>query len=143
MVFQKRKAFHLIAVGLLLSVTIYSQQTPQHPIDKALEACLDKDSTTAGMVDCIGKAYDKWDKELNRVYAELMKRLSPDARTKLKEAQVQWLKFRDAEFQMQGGIYSKLEGTMYIPMSADSRMQVVKNRALELKSYLDLLKDAQ
>src|SRR5205809_500344 len=129
MTFQNRKGFHVIAVGLLLSVTIYPQQTPQHPIDKALEACLDKDSTTAGMVDCIGKAYDKWDKELNRVYAELMKRLSPAARVKLKEAQVQWLKFRDAEFQMQGGIYSKLEGTLYIPMSADSRMQVVKNRA--------------
>ena len=123
-----------------MSVTTYSQQTPKQPIDKALEACLDKDSTTAGMVDCIGKAYDKWDKELNRVYAELMKRLTQDARAKLKEAQVQWLKFRDAEFQMQSGIYSRLEGTMYIPMSADSRMQVVKNRALELKSYLDLLK---
>jgi len=140
MSFQKRKGVHLIAVGLLMSVTTYSQQTPKQPIDKALEACLDKDSTTAGMVDCIGKAYDKWDKELNRLYAELMKRLTQDARAKLKEAQVQWLKFRDAEFQMQSGIYSRLEGTMYIPMSADSRMQVVKNRALELKSYLDLLK---
>jgi uncharacterized protein YecT (DUF1311 family) len=61
----------------------------------------------------------------------------------LKEAQVQWLKFRDSEFQLQGEIYSKPEGTMYIPMSADSQMQAVKKRALELKAYLDLLKAAQ
>lgn len=137
------KGFHLIAIVVLLSGISYAQEPSKHPIDKALEACLDKNSSTAGMVDCIGKAYDKWDKELNRVYAELMKRLSPDARAKLKEAQLQWLKFRDSEFKLQEGIYSKLEGTMYIPMSADSRMQVVKNRALELKSYLDLLKESQ
>jgi hypothetical protein len=40
-------------------------------------------------------------------------------------------------------IYARLEGTMYIPMRADSRMQLVKNRALELKSHLDLLKESQ
>src|SRR5712691_9934792 len=130
MVFQKRKAFHLIAVGLLLSVTIYSQQTPQHPIDKALEACLDKDSTTVGMVDCIGKAYEKWDKELNRIYAELMKKLIPEGKANLKDAQLHWLKFRDSEFKLQDSIYSTLEGTMYIPMRASDRMELVKKRAV-------------
>lgn len=30
---------------------------------------------------------------------------------------------------------------MYIPMRADSRMQIVKKRAIELSDYLDLLKD--
>ena len=140
---QKREGVHLVITVVLLSGMVYAQQTTKHPIDKMLEACLDKNSTTAGMVDCISKADDRWDKELNRVYAELMKRLSPDARAKLKEAQVQWLKFRDSEFQLQGEIFSKLEGTMYIPMSADSQMQVVKKRALDLKAYLDLSKAAQ
>ena len=140
---QTREGVHLVITVVLLGGMVYAQQTTKHPIDKMLEACLAKNSTTAGTVDCISKAEDKWDKEMNRVYAELMKRLSPDARAKLKEAQVQWLKFRDSEFQLQGEIYSKLEGTMYIPMSADSQMQVVKKRALELKAYLDLLKAAQ
>jgi len=80
---------------------------------------------------------------LNTLYAELMNRLSPDTKAKLKEAQLQWLKFRESEFKLQDGIYSKLEGTMYISMRADSRMQLVKNRALELKSYVDLLKESQ
>ncbi len=36
-----------------------------------------------------------------------------------------------------------MEGTMYIPMSPDSRMQVVKNPALELQSWLDSIRDSQ
>jgi len=95
------------------------------------------------MVECEDKAYDKWDKELNRLYTELMKKVSPDAKATLKEAQVQWLKFRDSEFKLLDAIYAKLDGTMYIPMHIDSRMEVVKRRALELQSHLELLKDSQ
>jgi len=80
---------------------------------------------------------------LNRVYAELMKRLIPEGTATLKEAQVQRLKFRDSEFKLQVGIYSTLEGTMCIPTRASDRMELVKKRALELKSYLDLLKEQQ
>jgi uncharacterized protein YecT (DUF1311 family) len=138
-----RKEFCLITIVLSLLGIGYAQETPKHAIDKALDACLDKNQSTAGMVECEDKAYDKWDKELNRLYGELMKKISPDAKATLKEAQVQWLKFRDAEFKLQDALYSKLEGTMYIPMRADSRMQLVKKRALELKSHLDLLKDSQ
>lgn len=131
----------LLVVVLLMSGIGHAQETPKHPIDKALEACLDKDSTTAGMTNCIGKAYEKWDKELNRIYAELMKKLSPEGKVNLKDAQLQWLKFRDSEFKLQDSIYSTLEGTMYIPMRASDRMELVKKRAVELKSHLELLKE--
>jgi uncharacterized protein YecT (DUF1311 family) len=135
--------FPLIVIVLLMSAIGDAQETPKHPIDKALDACLDKDSTTAGMTNCIGKAYEKWDKELNRIYAELMKKLSPEGKANLKDAQLQWLKFRDSEFKLQDSVYSTLEGTMYIPMRASDRMEVVKKRAVELKSHLELLKEAQ
>jgi uncharacterized protein YecT (DUF1311 family) len=104
---------------------------------------MEKNQTTAGMVDCIGKAYTEWDSELNSVYNELMKQLDTAGKASLKAAQVQWLKFRDSEFKLIDAVYSSLQGTMYIPMHADSRMQIVKNRALELKSYLDILKDGR
>jgi len=138
-----RKAIHLIAILFFMCSISFAQETAKHPIDKSLDACLDKDSSTAGMVNCIGEAYAKWDKEMNRLYAELMKRLGADGKAVLKDAQVQWLKFRDAEFKLLSSIYDKIEGTMYIPMRADSRMQIVKNRAIELKANLDLVKDFQ
>ena len=136
-----RKGFHLIVIVCAMWTMSYAQETSKHPIDKALDACLDKNSSTAGMTNCIGGAYEKWDKELNRLSAELMKRLGPDGKATLKEAQVQWLKFRDSEFKLLDDIYSKLEGTMYIPMRASDRMELVKKRAVELKSHLELLKE--
>jgi len=49
-----------------------SQEPSQHPIDKALDACTDKNGSTAGMVQCTDKAYAAWDKELNKNYGLLM-----------------------------------------------------------------------
>ena len=72
----------------------YAQQPSKHPIENSLETCLDRNQSTAGMVECIDKAYAGWDRELNRCYTELMKKLCQDAGKKLKDAQIQWLKSR-------------------------------------------------
>ncbi|MDQ1592427.1 MAG: hypothetical protein QOG71_3054 [Pyrinomonadaceae bacterium] len=45
---------------------------------------------------CAARARDKADAELNRVYRELMKDTSGAERAKLRDAQLAWLKFRDA-----------------------------------------------
>src|SRR5205807_4627277 len=95
-----RRGINLIAILFSMCAISFAQETAKHPIDKALDACLDKNTSTAGMTNCIGEAYGKWDRELNRLYAELMKRLGADGKSTLKEAQVQWLKFRDAEFKL-------------------------------------------
>jgi hypothetical protein len=42
------------------------------------------------------------------------------------------------EFKFIDSIYDTLQGTMYIPMRIDARMEVVKKRATELKDFLDL-----
>lgn len=138
-----RRRLSIPAALLSLSLVGYAQQPAKHAIDKTLETCLDRNPSTAGMVECIDKAYAGWDRELNRCYTDLMKKLGPEAGQKLKESQIQWLKFRDLEFGVLDSIYSRLDGTMYIPMRADSRMEIVKKRALELKSHLELLKESQ
>jgi uncharacterized protein YecT (DUF1311 family) len=132
---------HLLLAMALLATPGSAQERKEYPIDKALEHCTDKDGSTAGMVNCIDKAYAAWDKELNRVYNELARVLDQPGKQALKTAQQEWIKYRDVEFKLIDSVYEKLEGTMYIPMRADSRMQIVKRRAIELNDYLDLLKD--
>ena len=68
-----------LSVLLLATVSGAQEQTP-HAIDKALEACIDKNGSTAGMVECTDKAYAAWDKELNKNYGELMRALEPSRR---------------------------------------------------------------
>ena len=128
----------LVFVLLLATVSIAQEQT-QHPIDKALEACIDKNGSTAGMVECTDKAYAAWDKELNKNYSELMRTLKPKQKEALRLAELEWIKYRDLDFRLIASIYDTMDGTMYIPMRIDAHMEVIKKRALQLKGFLDLI----
>jgi uncharacterized protein YecT (DUF1311 family) len=119
-----------------------AQEESKHPIDKALDACIDKNGSTAGMVECTDRAYKAWDKELNKNYVALMRALKPAQKEVLRTAQLEWIKNRDADFKLIDSIYDSLQGTMYIPMRIDARLEVVKKRALELQNYLELTSDA-
>ena len=132
----------VVSIFLLGTIAIAQEQT-QHPIDKALEACIDKNGSTAGMVECTDKAYAAWDKELNKNYGELMRTMKPSQKETLRLAQLEWIKFRDLDFKLIDSVYDTMQGTMYIPMRVDARMEVVKKRALELKGYLDLVTEGE
>ena len=128
---------------LLLATVSLAQKEPDHPIDKALEACIDKNGSTAGMVECTDKAYAAWDKELNKNYGELMRTLKASQKEALRLAQLEWIKYRDLDFKLIDSLYDTMQGTMYIPMRIDARMEVVKKRALELKGFLDLVQEGE
>jgi uncharacterized protein YecT (DUF1311 family) len=132
----------VFSVFLLAAIAI-AQEPTQHPIDKALEACIDKNGSTAGMVVCTDKAYAAWDKELNKSYGELMRTLKPSQKETLRLAQLEWIKYRDLDFKLIDSVYDTKQGTMYIPMRIDARMEVVKKRALELKGYLDMVAEGE
>ncbi len=133
----------IIATVLIFPLSVSADRTTKHPIDKAEEACIDKDGSTAGMTKCADKAYVMWDKELNENYKALMKELSPKNRETLQAAQRKWMDYRDQEFKLIDAIYSQLEGTMYIPMRVEERIAIVKQRALKLGSHLELLKEGR
>jgi uncharacterized protein YecT (DUF1311 family) len=145
---KKRFAF-LTIVLICVSCTLataagpLNQDLSPHPIDKALEACIDKNGSTAGMVECTDKAYAAWDQELNKSYGKLMRALKPSQKEALRLAQLEWIKYRDLDFKLIDSVYDTMQGTMYIPMRIDARMEVVKKRALELKGYLDLIQEGE
>ncbi len=136
----KRSVLFLVLV-LLFPGRSFSQSQKKHPIDKALETCIDKDSSTAGMTRCADKALEMWDKELNRAYNELSAKLDPKGKQSLKAAQMDWIKYRDSEYGLIDLVYSGLQGTMYIPMRIEARTDIVRKRAVALKDYIDLLKE--
>jgi len=135
------KLFLALVSVLLLAAASIAQEQPQHPIDKALDACIEKNGSTAGMVECTDKAYAAWDKELNKNYVELMRALNPKQKEALRLAQMEWIKYRDLEFKSLDSVYDTMDGTMYIPMRIAAHLEVIKKRALELKDRLDLVKE--
>ena len=135
--------YGILLLFLLLPTLVSAQEAQPHPIDKALEVCVEKDPSTAGMVSCTDAAYKKWDQELNKNYRTLMAGLKPAGKQLLKSAQLSWITYRDNEFKLIDSIYDRIQGTMYIPMRIDEKMQIVKQRALALASRVDILGEAE
>jgi uncharacterized protein YecT (DUF1311 family) len=109
----------------------------QHPIDKSVEEQIAQDSSTAGERRAYEQGSQMWDQEMNKIYRELLKRLDIPQQTALKNAQRNWLKFRDAESLALVQITQKLEGTMWLPVPSARLYKINRQRALDLKGYLE------
>ncbi len=126
----------IITLFLTFTLSQIIAQT-QHPIDAELDKCTEENFSTFGTVECITKATESWDKELNKNYKQLQKLLPAAQQESLKTAQIQWIKYRDSEIQLLYKVYSNLEGSMWQPIVASRKLDITKQRALELKSYID------
>jgi uncharacterized protein YecT (DUF1311 family) len=134
----------LLLILLLIpaaGVDARTQEQTEHAIDKAMGVCVDRDPSTAGMTQCIFTAAEAWDRELNKNYNKLLAKLDAKGKQTLKAAQLEWIRYRDAEYKLIDAVYFSLEGSMYVPMRAEDRLRVVKKRALELASYLGLIEE--
>ena len=91
------------------------------------------------MIQCSSIAENEWDKELNKYYNLLLTKLNVDEKQKLKNTQRYWLIYRDNELSFSGTMYYNMEGTMWRVAAAGRSCDIVKERALELKNYYDVL----
>lgn len=122
---------------------IFGQIRPQeYLIDKQLKTCLDsmENQSTVGMIGCTENALNSWDIEMNKYYKLLSDTLlSANEKQRLKSAQKKWIEFRDLEFSFIEIAYSNLQGSMWSVVMSGKKLEVVKQRALELKAYYDSL----
>ncbi|MDM8562650.1 DUF1311 domain-containing protein [Candidatus Marithioploca araucensis] len=139
MLIRSKKSLCLIAGLSLVSSFIHAEE--KHPIDIKTEACMEKDYSTLGMMNCSAQSEKLWDTELNRVYRGLQSQLNEKAKKQLKNAQLQWLKYRNAEFKAIDEIYSVLYeksggGTMWRLLPINAKVEIIKERVLVLTGYL-------
>ncbi|UUV22554.1 lysozyme inhibitor LprI family protein [Paenimyroides aestuarii] len=131
-----KKFFTILMI--VFSVMIYGQTNNIHQIDKELKDCFDLEEnyTTKGMVDCINSATTKWDAELNMKYKKLLSILTVQQKEKLKISQREWIEYRDKEIEFSIQIYSDMQGTMWIPISAQKKLDLIRQRTIDLENYL-------
>jgi uncharacterized protein YecT (DUF1311 family) len=60
----------------------------------------------------------------------------------LRLSQLEWIKHRDLEFKFIDSMFDTFQGTMYIPMRVGARLEIIKERAVKLKSHLEVYQDA-
>lgn len=122
----------------VLAAALPGQNSPPHPIDVRAEACTAANPSGHGETQCYAAAEKEWDGELNRAYRELQSAASPAEKARLLAAQKAWLAFRDAEFTLIDELYAGRSGSMFVPMHAYRRMDVVRARARDLIRYARL-----
>lgn len=125
----------LLALCTLAAVPALANGADSDSIEQALKDCMDEDYSTAGMVSCIHKAHDSWDKMLNIWYSKLMDTLPAEDAKELQKSQRQWLAFRDAEFEAINAVYRQQDGTMYHLIRTSDRADIVESRAKTLRHY--------
>ena len=111
-----RTALALLTTFLLLASGPQAAQAAEHfcgqrtahPIDKALGAASERSGgVTVDLIDAQNAAYAAWDKELNRIYAQVLKAAGPGRRDTLRAAQRAWLAFDTAQGQWDSAIFAE------------------------------------
>ncbi|NYE30318.1 uncharacterized protein YecT (DUF1311 family) [Rhodanobacter sp. K2T2] len=113
----------------------------QDPTAVVLNHCLNDaaNASTAGQTDCEATATQAYDHRMNAAYATLMRKLPPNVAADLRASQRTWLTFRDQEAKARGALYETRQGTMYVPMQADDATNFIRDRALQLESYVAVM----
>lgn len=110
-------------------------------IDILESKCIHKNNiSNSETCNCINKARESWDLELNKYYILLKEKLPKEAFEILKESQKEWIIYRDKEFLFISKFYFQVkEGTMWYEVAAHKKKEIVKARTLELKEYYEML----
>jgi uncharacterized protein YecT (DUF1311 family) len=126
---------------LVICPKAFSQPpTKSYKIDTILNKCIDK--TNGGdisIISCLQKAEMNWDAELNKTFRLLLSKLDSSDQRKLREAQRQWIIYKDKEIKFFTDVYGKQDGTMWNLSISDKRMQLIRQRTVELLDYYEIL----
>ena len=133
---MKKSLLQCIALCAFFAVCLScSAQEKPHPIDTWLEKATEKDPSTAAVKQATYYASDMWDKEMNKSYQHLMKRLPKEKQEILRESQKQWIKFRDADREVLSRIVADQQGRIYQVTDPSDWLELVRSRALQLDEY--------
>ena len=118
-----------------------SEKIIVNQIDAVQAQCLKKAHATMPRAKCYSAASDAWQKKVEVTYAALLKKLSPEMKKTLEDGQTAWLKYQEEEENLIGNLYPG-RGTGYISVRIIEIMKAYKDRALELESHLQTVKDS-
>lgn len=126
--------------GLLLVCSIWGAllvpnaqaQPPGRNIDQQLLSCKNKAVSTLDSQDCYSMAATAWDHELNAQYQALMQGQSDAFKTQLRTSQRAWIKYKDSYYEAMNAFYQQQQGTIWTLVAAEQKLNVIRDKALDL-----------
>ena len=111
------------------------------PIDKVERECISKTASTYEMNRCSQIAQQSWEKDIQNSLVELKKFLSSEDYKKLQLSQSSWENYKNKDYALINSVISYKQGTMYLNFREGWRTEIVKQRALILREYLNTFKE--
>lgn len=111
------------------------------PIDKAERECISKTADTYEMNRCSQVAQQSWEKDIHKNLTELKKVLNTQDYKILQLSQVSWENYKNNEYTLIDTIIAYKQGTMYLNFCEGWRTELVKQRALILRQYLNTIQE--
>ena len=134
----------LLIAGLLLLGAIAFAGKYENELTERMKVAEEKAQTgwdsgvRADMVNASLDLDKEWEKEMNKVYDLILKKLPAKEKTKFKSEQQKWLKNRESQVQKAYDKYTKEEGPrMAGELAAIERLSITKERVLELAKRYD------
>ena len=94
----------------------------------------DDPQSQAEMNICADKEFRTADAALNRVYNQLSAKLDEGERAKLKEVELAWLKYRDAECEFEASFYER--GSMQPLIYSTCLTHITKTRTADIRTQI-------
>ena len=136
------KKLFLIFISLIfLSCSYSTAQEILHPIDKAEQECISKTSDTQVMNQCSITAQNAWEKEIKKTLSQLKSVLDKESYKSLIKSQNDWERYKFDEFEAIGNMLKDKQGTMYLNVDNGLKVDIVRQRALQLQEYLKRIND--
>jgi uncharacterized protein YecT (DUF1311 family) len=120
----------------VLSAMLGGSLGTRFPIPTVAQADCSNPLTQSQMNSCAARSAQESDKKLNQAYQQLKSSLSDkQQKQRLTEAQLAWLKFRDAHCAFERGVYSggSIAPTIYYSCLSE----VTQQRTKQIQSDLD------
>lgn len=122
-----------------LKAQISEIENSKHPIDTMFMNCQNGKICYCGSTSsCATPAIEEWDAYLNKYYNLLLKKINNKTnKENLINAQIAWIKYKDAEFKNSKGlIYGEGDtGSFHPALVALNHLLFIRARALELEAY--------
>jgi uncharacterized protein YecT (DUF1311 family) len=124
----------LLSIGIAAAEPFCGGDAP-HPIDVWFDKTIESKTTTADIRAVQAEAHQRWDAVLNQLYKDIMAKLSGRDGKQFKQAQRNWLGFRETEMQfLSTSVYT--DGTMAPVILSDVGLKMLKTRVCQLMTHL-------
>ncbi len=133
---------HNYAISIVLFIVAGSAMglpDYDHNKESPFKNCYKNYQSTADLRKCLDKDYQHFDGQLNSNYKILMSQLPKFSQPKLKAAENAWVAFKDKECDL-NAYNQKHPGTMASLIYASCQIGFTKQRAAEIKTYINNLK---